>query len=179
MHSPTLSIDFSFRSIFAFAPVQRFSLLALRPLTACPHDSWHATPVLPSSCGLFFSLDALFRARRLCFHHLTNSFAKYPGYGYLCDISALPAPARPSGGPQRYHLLLVFVVALFSWSYELLFHKHLRCPMFFRSALCFSRHSLGTRHFSLANSFPCHTCKNPSRNSFPCHTSKKHGGWGA
>jgi len=39
------------------------------------------------SCGLFFALYALLRAAVVCFQSLTDSFAKYPGWGYL---DALP-----------------------------------------------------------------------------------------
>jgi hypothetical protein len=86
-----------------------------------------------------------------------------------------------------------FARPLFSYNYELLFpqplcfDKHLRCPMFFQSALCFSRHSsLATRHFSCLTLFLSHCYKvfviAKKLNSFTIkqiHTLlQKHPGWG-
>jgi hypothetical protein len=86
-----------------------------------------------------------------------------------------------------------FARPLFSWSYELLFPQplcfdnHLRCPMFSRFALCFSRHSsLAARHFSLLTPFLTCSCRlfvvAKKLNSFAINQirtpSAKHPEWG-
>src|SRR6266853_3857548 len=38
-------------------------------------------PFISNTCGLFFSLAALFHSRSLCFQWFADSFAKYPGGG--------------------------------------------------------------------------------------------------
>jgi len=84
MHSPTLANDFSFRLTLAFAPFSQFFLAAL--------DASPANPVFSHSCGLFFSLGALFDAPLVCFQQLADSFCKIPGVGVaLQHLSALCA----------------------------------------------------------------------------------------
>jgi hypothetical protein len=112
-------------------------------------------------------------------------------FSYTCELplpthrfaGPAPAPTR-SGFLYTYELPLApdrFAAPFLSWTYELLFpqllyfEKHLRCPMFFRSALCFSRYSsLATRHFSLLT-LSSHTLANSSsspENSTPLQSSK-------
>ena len=84
MHSPTLANDFSFRLTLAFAPFSQFFLAAL--------DASPANPVFSHSCGLFFSLGALFDVPLVCFQQLADSFCKIPGVGVaLQHLSALCA----------------------------------------------------------------------------------------
>jgi len=71
MHSPTLANDFSFRLTLAFAPFSQFFLAAF--------DASPANPLFSHSCGLFFSLGALFDGRLVCFQYLADSFCKTPG----------------------------------------------------------------------------------------------------
>jgi hypothetical protein len=64
---------------------------------------------LSYSCGLFFSLGALFRARFVCFQQLADSFCRMPGgVGYLSGTSAPGACPDPVGAslypePRRVH----------------------------------------------------------------------------
>jgi hypothetical protein len=83
-----------------------------------------------------------------------------------------------------YELLLPpdrFTGPLFSNTYELLFPQilsfdnHLRCPMFFASAL--SSNSL-SRLRNFLTSFPATHTKSPARKSFSCYTYENIGGWG-
>src|SRR5258705_2296740 len=84
MHSPTLANDFSFRLTLAFAPFSQFFLAAL--------DASPANPVFSHSCGLFFSLGALFDVPLVCFQQLADSFCTIPGVGVaLQHLSALCA----------------------------------------------------------------------------------------
>jgi len=84
MHSPTLANDFSFRLTLAFAPFSQFFLAAF--------DASPANPLFSHSCGLFFSLGALFDAPLVCFQQLADSFCKIPGVGVaLQHLSALCA----------------------------------------------------------------------------------------
>jgi hypothetical protein len=144
-----------------------FVMLA-RQISLLPPLPTALTPLLRYSYKLFVAPK---KVNSFVIKQIQTLSAKHPGWGVqLCVGSALSATLHPEPRRARYPFPLL-ASPLFSWSYELLFPQliyfdnYLRCPMFFRSALCFSRHSftpifegsLGTRHFSLANSFPCHT----------------------
>jgi hypothetical protein len=155
------SLDKRYTTMITYVMLARqISLLPPLPTTL--------TPLLRYSCKL---LVASKKVNSFAIKQIHTLSAKHPGWGVqLCVGSALSATLHPEPRRARYPFPLL-ASPLFSWSYELLFPQliyfdnYLRCPMFFRSALCFSRHSftpifegsLGTRHFSLANSFPCHT----------------------
>ena len=85
------------------------------------------TPFLPSACGLFFSLAALFRAPVLCFQSFVDSLRKTPGV-WVSPRLPFTSHRSPIAGHAN------FAGPLFSWSYKLLFpqalcfHNHLRCP---------------------------------------------------
>jgi hypothetical protein len=91
------------------------------------------TPFLRYSYKLFVAPK---KVNSFAIKQVQTLSAKHPGWGVqLCVGSALSAA-------QRYPFPLL-ASPLFSWSYELLFqqilsfHKHLRCPMFFSSAVLF------------------------------------------
>src|SRR5882762_9672018 len=77
------------------SPPHHFSHFFLTALDASP-----ANPVFSDSCGLFFSLGALFDVRLVCFQYLADSFCKTPGGGvplrHLRALRACPFYRRVS-----------------------------------------------------------------------------------
>src|SRR5882762_7946093 len=77
------------------SPPHHFSHFFLTALDASP-----ANPVFSDSCGLFFSLGALFDVRLVCFQYLADSFCKTPGGGvplrHLRALRACPFFRRAS-----------------------------------------------------------------------------------
>src|SRR6266481_352985 len=118
-----------------------------------PHQQIPCSHTLADS----FSLFALFSTlASFVFNNLRTLFAKHRGCGYLCDISALPAPARSAGGSRRYHCRY-FVAPLFCRPFIFI---HLQIPPHRASicnTLCF--HPL-TNPFS-ATSLYSHLYKTP------------------
>jgi hypothetical protein len=110
MHQPTPANGFSFCPTLASAS---FQLL----LFCCARCFACKSRVLTLLRTLFLSLRSFRRSPRLfsiaCGLFLQNT----RGGGYLCDISAPSAPARFSGGSQRYHFPF-FAVPLFSSTYK-------------------------------------------------------------
>src|SRR5882762_3110154 len=77
------------------SPPHHFSHFFLTALDASP-----ANPVFSDSCGLFFSLGALFDVRLVCFQYLADSLCKTPGGGvplrHLRALRACPLFRRAS-----------------------------------------------------------------------------------
>jgi hypothetical protein len=93
-----------------------------------PHQQIPCSHTLADS----FSLFALFSTlASFVFNNLRTLFAKHRGCGYLCDISALPAPARSAGGSRRYHCRY-FVAPLFCRPFIFI---HLQFPPH-RASIC-------------------------------------------
>src|SRR5712671_4707038 len=105
-----------------------------------PHQQIPCSHTLADS----FSLLALFSTRpSFVFSSLRTLFAKYPGWGWLCNISALSAPAHSAVASQRYHFPF-FAVPLFSSAYKspLDAHRFATFSVFMHLQIPFSATSL-------------------------------------
>ena len=136
------------------------SVMLARQMSLLPPLPTTLTPFLRYSCKLFAAPK---KVNSFVIKQIRTLSANHPGWGVqLCVGSALSATLHPEPRRERYPFPLI-ASPLFSWSYELLFQqtlsfqKHLRCPMFFSSAVLFvdrfrrifEAWSLATRHSPL------------------------------
>ncbi len=117
-----------------------------------PHQQIPCSHTLADS----FSLLALFSTRpSFVFSSLRTLFAKYPGWGWLCNISALSAPAHSAVASQRYHFPF-FAVPLFSSTYKspLDAHRFATFSVFMHLQIPFSATSLYSQLYKTPGCHP-------------------------